>query len=1099
MRCIGTCHFISVMFALTPALLCCSATLGDSDHRTGREAPVERRLVVQVKPDDVTVQVPYRYAKKEAQPSHREPWPTFEEKTSVETQGARDTFTEKLRDRYSIVAGQAAKPCPRLVVRIEKVNVSTGQGARKSGLSVNRRRVPKNSFTASAQVRVHYKLLDWNGTLHHQGRVRGVGKGSASQTLFLLIMSGVESAVIDAARPAVEEAILDAAGRLARVMSNSPEIAQLYRRYDEQHTKPADIEMEIAFDDEGSLLPNRAIDAGEDSSFEITVRNRGRGTAFDVAVTASSSDPHVEVAERTSVGDIGPGESRSVSLSVHSSLTARDDRAVFTFRCTESRGFDSRRVLARVETRRLRQAALVIEDVRVEDGSSGLARGNGNGVPEPGERVQLVVRVANQGEGSATEVSVVGEEINEGIAWRRSEAPLGTLAPGSAGRAVLAYEVPRVFSAGTLIARLQVREARGLFGVEHRVTRPFGNQATDLRLSARFLDSQGREMTELTNGAAFKVAFSVRNVGELEAQGVKLQISAPAGLDLLEEQIVFGDVAPSTETPPQQLRISVPRVFARDEIIVSTSLGQEDFPSRSGSYHMPVATRRPRLTLSVELLSRRGGRDIERNERANLALRVRNEGNLPAAGVRVMVRSPSPDLLLEGPSEIVVGRLVEGESSDAIRISLRALRRLALGPQVLEIVATQSDFSRKVEPYEVVVVGASDVQIVDVEAEPYTDRRHGVHPGVGGAVAVRMPPVIALAQPEPDQRTTSSSILVAGVVSDDTTVDFVELRVNGQKVLDTRARGLRVEESSASPRSRRFRFNDVPVDPGRNLVEVVAYDGDGLSATSSCFVHRESKRGEIYAVVVGISAYRDERLSLKYARKDGEAFARYLHDNLGVAAGNVVELYDGRASREAIMSALGTWLRSRAVNPEDTVFVYFAGHGAPERDVAAQDEDKIRKYLLAYETKVGALFSTAIPMDEIARVFQRIAAERIVFFLDSCYSGAGGGRTIFAENTRAVLSDGFLNRLAAGKGRIILASSRPNEVSAESDEIGHGYFTYYLLRGLQGEADANRDGVVDLDEITIFLNEVVPRETGGQQHPIRKGESEGAMMIGRVR
>ena len=138
-------------------------------------------------------------------------------------------------------------------------------------------------------------------------------------------------------------------------------------------------------------------------------------------------------------------------------------------------------------------------------------------------------------------------------------------------------------------------------------------------------------------------------------------------------------------------------------------------------------------------------------------------------------------------------------------------------------------------------------------------------------------------------------------------------------------------------------------------------------------------------------------------------------------------------------------------------------------------------------------------MDEIARILRRIRAERIIFIADSCYSGGAGGRTILAPGRRANLSDAFLDRIVqSGKGRIILSSSNANEVSQESDELRHGYFTYYLLKGLKGEADLDRDRLIDIDEIYRYLNKWVPEQTKGAQHPVKKGQAEGLVIVGRT-
>jgi uncharacterized caspase-like protein len=65
---------------------------------------------------------------------------------------------------------------------------------------------------------------------------------------------------------------------------------------------------------------------------------------------------------------------------------------------------------------------------------------------------------------------------------------------------------------------------------------------------------------------------------------------------------------------------------------------------------------------------------------------------------------------------------------------------------------------------------------------------------------------------------------------------------------------------------------------------------------------------------------------------------------------------------------------------------------------------------------------------------------------------------------RANISDAFLDRIARAKGRIILTASGANEVSGEDDKLKHGVFTYFLLEGLRGEADTDKDGMITVDE-----------------------------------
>ena len=82
------------------------------------------------------------------------------------------------------------------------------------------------------------------------------------------------------------------------------------------------------------------------------------------------------------------------------------------------------------------------------------------------------------------------------------------------------------------------------------------------------------------------------------------------------------------------------------------------------------------------------------------------------------------------------------------------------------------------------------------------------------------------------------------------------------------------------------------------------------------------------------------------------------------------------------------------------------------------------------------------------------------------------------------------------------ASSRPSEVSMELPELGHGVFTYYLVQGLQGAADLNRDGIVTLQELYEYVEQQVTRKSrmvGGNQHPVMKGEVEGMLPLVKIK
>lgn len=106
---------------------------------------------------------------------------------------------------------------------------------------------------------------------------------------------------------------------------------------------------------------------------------------------------------------------------------------------------------------------------------------------------------------------------------------------------------------------------------------------------------------------------------------------------------------------------------------------------------------------------------------------------------------------------------------------------------------------------------------------------------------------------------------------------------------------------------------------------------------------------------------------------------------------------------------------------------------------------------------------------------------------------------MLASKTRATLSEKFFERISKGKGRVIISACSANEISKEDDSLRHGVFSYFVLKGLKGEADFDGDGIITVSELFGFLSKKVPEASGQDQHPVRKGETEGELVLGRVK
>lgn len=372
------------------------------------------------------------------------------------------------------------------------------------------------------------------------------------------------------------------------------------------------------------------------------------------------------------------------------------------------------------------------------------------------------------------------------------------------------------------------------------------------------------------------------------------------------------------------------------------------------------------------------------------------------------------------------------------------------------------------------------------------------------------PLTITVRHPADGSRVREEETVVAAVVTSGRGVGTVTVTLNGTEVH---------RQSESRPQPSVVVTAPVTLREGANTIVLTAREPDGAIrqevrtvvldrvAVAAVPAPAPTRAPRVaHAVIIGVGRYESPAIpSLRYSVADAEAVYEVLLASGGFRKEHVLLLTDRSERRPTLRNikyALGTFL-ARAAARDDTVIVYFAGHGAPEVDPRGVERDGLAKYLIPSDADPEDLFSTALPMDDLQTIFARIEAERVVMFLDACYSGAAGGRTFVARRTRAgAVDDLFLERLTRSRGRAIVTAARPAEVSVELPELGHGIFTYYLTEGLRGAGDLNRDGIVSLQELYEYVEQQVVRKSraaGGNQHPMMKGELEGILPLTKVR
>ena len=287
-----------------------------------------------------------------------------------------------------------------------------------------------------------------------------------------------------------------------------------------------------------------------------------------------------------------------------------------------------------------------------------------------------------------------------------------------------------------------------------------------------------------------------------------------------------------------------------------------------------------------------------------------------------------------------------------------------------------------------------------------------------------------------------------------------------------------------------------------------------------------------WAVVIGINSYQ-QFPDLEYAVND----ARSMSARLQRMGFQVISLLDGDATKNKILDVLQQQIPQQ-VGKNDRLVIFYAGHGAAgvlpsgeevgfiipadgSSEIDGKPLEIIGGRIEIDEYKSFAEKANFLSVDAIRDTSDAAPAKHVFYIIDGCYSGfldpavyAGGLRTDRRMET-AVLEGGaegaraldiatgeevkkagtstnsrsqtggsteYLDLLTSRETVQILSAGSSGEQVYEKG--GHGTFTYYLLRALDGVADLNNDCVIRASELGTYLKQAVPDASDFSQTPL---------------
>ena len=229
----------------------------------------------------------------------------------------------------------------------------------------------------------------------------------------------------------------------------------------------------------------------------------------------------------------------------------------------------------------------------------------------------------------------------------------------------------------------------------------------------------------------------------------------------------------------------------------------------------------------------------------------------------------------------------------------------------------------------------------------------------------------------------------------------------------------------------------------------------------------------LYALFVGVNKHADHRINeLAGATKDATALWALFKDSIvGILDRRLLDEEATVTSfRQALDDSLG------AATAEDTVFVFFAGHGTPTHE------------LVPYDANIDAVGESTIPMAELSQRLKATAARASVVMLDCCFSGAAPARVLEGLPV-ARAGVGFAVTDLGGNGRVVLAAAKANEEALERGQ--HGLFTAAILQALKEGANWLDIGALMAD-VTKQVRAEASR-VGREQTPVWSGLIEGGL------
>jgi hypothetical protein len=236
---------------------------------------------------------------------------------------------------------------------------------------------------------------------------------------------------------------------------------------------------------------------------------------------------------------------------------------------------------------------------------------------------------------------------------------------------------------------------------------------------------------------------------------------------------------------------------------------------------------------------------------------------------------------------------------------------------------------------------------------------------------------------------------------------------------------------------------------------------------------------KIWAVIIGVANYPNIK-SLNYTDDDAYRVANFLQRPEGGAIPDeqIRILIDESATKSKILYEARS-LFGKA-DADDVILFYFSGHGMEG----------------AFLPRDFTGSSNQLYHSEIRTIFENSKAKHKICLADACHSGSLDKSN---KDMESVIDSYYNAWNSSTGGTALMMSSKAEETSIEYQGLRQGVFSYYLIKGLKGEANTNSDDIVTISELFDYVKTNVQVYTSYKQTPVINGNYDKNMPVAVIR